>query len=99
VDVLNFMAGLAEIVLAIELVFVVFVLAAICAGIWFGLSKAESKGIEPGFAKLNEYLSRGAELRHKGIRTAMTPLIALVSFGEVVSVTVRSLVARAKSQG
>ena len=92
---LNFLAGLAAIVLAIELVVLVFILAAICAGVWYGLRFADRKAT-PAFNKVNEYVDRARGYERTGLRYAVKPFIALHVFGESVGVTLSDLIERSR---
>jgi len=95
VNVLNFLAGLATIVLAMELLVLVFLVAAVCGGIWFGLRFAEKKA-DPALDKVNSYIDQARGYERMGLRMAVKPLIILHAFGEMVGVTVTSLVNRAR---
>jgi hypothetical protein len=95
--VLNFLAGLAEIILAIELVVLLLVIAAVCAGIWFGLRFAEKKAT-PAFDKANEYIAKGRAYEQKGLRIAAKPVIMLHAFGEQVGVTLTRLIDQAREE-
>lgn len=95
--VLNFIAGLAEILLAIELVVVTLILAALCAGIWFGLRFAEKKAVV-GLDKANEYIAKGRNYERKGLGMAVKPVIEIHAIGEQVGVTLTRVIARARNE-
>jgi hypothetical protein len=89
-DILNFFADLAEVILTIELLLLILVIAAVCAGVAFGVWWAESR-VNPLFARLNGYISQGQDYERTGLRMAVKPLIAIHTVGECVAVTLRTL--------
>lgn len=95
--VLNFIAGLAAIVLAIELFILVLVIAAVCGGLWFGLRFAEKKA-SPAFAKVNGYVELARRYEKTALGIAVKPVIQAHEFGALIAGTLGSLVERAQGQ-
>jgi hypothetical protein len=92
-DVLNILAGLAAIVLSLELLLATILFAALCGGIWYGLRMAQKKS-RPAYAKVHEFIAKGEELERKGLTRAVRPLIVVVAYGEQVGTTVSRLIER-----
>jgi len=96
VGVLNFIAGLATIILALELLIATLLFAAVCGGLWFGLNFGDRK-LQPLLVKLNGYIAKGESLERQGLSKALRPLIAASSFGASIAATVSELGARTRT--
>lgn len=94
-DVLNALAGIAAIILALELLTATVLFAALCGGIGYGLRLARKKsGV--GYAKVHELIATGEEYERKGLTRLVTPVIVVASYGEQVGTTVSHLIDRTK---
>jgi hypothetical protein len=97
VDVLNAIAGVAAIILALELLIVVVLFAALCVGAWYGLRMGQRQ-VQPGFVKVNDYVAQGRAIERKALGIIAKPFIVAHSFGEIVGVTVTTVVARTREK-
>lgn len=96
--VLNFIAGLAAIILAFELLIATLLFAALCGGLWFGLNLGNKK-LSPLFVKANTFIEKGQQKERKGLRVALTPLIKASAVGTSVAASVTYLRSRLTSRG
>jgi hypothetical protein len=93
--VLNFIAGLAAVILTLELLVLTILIAAICVGVWYGLRFAERKA-HPLFDKVNGYVEMARNYEHRGLRLLVKPVIVAHACGEQIGVTISSLLEQAR---
>ncbi len=96
--VLNLLASIAVIVLALELLVAVLLFAAVCGGLWFGLRLGQKKS-STLFAKLDGYVGMAREQERRVLGYAALPFIQGTALGEMVLTIVRSLYSRADRGG
>lgn len=88
--VLDFIAGVAAIILAIELFVAMVLFAGICGAIWFGLRLAQKK-TDPGIQKLNGYIDRYRPYERRGLGYLALPVILAYQWAARIGATVTSL--------
>jgi hypothetical protein len=71
---LNFLAGLAEIYLAIMVVIVALLFLGLCAGLAWGLRYVEGKSNQ-AVGKIDYYVAQGRRWERKGLTIAFKPFI------------------------
>lgn len=91
---LDFIAGLAEIILALILLIATLLVAALCGGLWFGLRFTERKS-GPALDKVNEYVGKARRFEKTGLGYAVKPVIAANSAGEAAGNAITALVRKA----
>lgn len=94
-DTLNTLAGIAAIILSLELLLATILFAALCAGIWFGLRLAQKKS-RPAYEKVHQLIAKGEDLERKGLTRAVRPLIVATAYGEQIGTTVSRLIERTR---
>lgn len=88
---LNFIAGLAAVILVLELLAVTILGAALCGGVWYGLRLVKRKS-HSAFDKVNGYVDKTRVVEHGALRYVVAPVIVAHSLGENIGVTVSKLV-------
>lgn len=95
-DALNFIGALAAILLLLELLVLLVVVAALCAGLGFGMRFVDKRS-SPVLDKVNAYIEQARGYRRKGLRLAVKPIIAIHALGESLGVTVGTLIEQARN--
>lgn len=96
-NVLNFIAGIAAIILGLELVIACLLAAALCGGIWFGLRFAEKKAM-PLFDKVNGYMAKGRQIERMSLSYAVKPFIMAHALGAQIGITASTLAERTRDR-
>lgn len=94
--VLNFLAGLAAIILALELLVVTLLAAAVCGGIWYGLRIAQRKS-PPLLARANGYIDKARAYERTGLRLLVKPVILANAYGVSAGTAILTLIERARA--
>ena len=94
--VLDLLAGIAAVILALELFVVTVIFAAACAGVWFGLRFAQKK-TDPSIQKLNGYIDKYRPYERRGLGYLALPIMLARQWGTRIGVTVSGLFDEARS--
>jgi hypothetical protein len=92
-SILNFIAGIAAIILALEVLVVAILFMGIATGLWFGLRFGQRR-MGRSFSKVNTALSQATAIERKGLALAVQPFIQATATGQAITATVKRLLTR-----